>query len=281
MNIAVLALLFVLLDPAMSEEEQDCNLKGQKKIDWNKLARKRWYAALDDFKYSKYKMCNERLIYPKEGIVVEIINQRTCIHVRKGRTFMSSNHVSVYLGGKSWNNTSKAGWLEYDRIAFPRYHPSVNEYQAVVYYYQILDTDHDTWAIEHTCGYNGSKFVLLLSKKMEDVPNEVMWQVRRSVRKAGVKYSESWYASGCLSGKGSEDYIDNLSLVRGALLNKGQRFSGSVKCETLSIRESTGENDGTELETESTRLEQGKRETSSPGLRSLRAVDSPSVSNTL
>ncbi|KAL1417746.1 hypothetical protein MTO96_026521 [Rhipicephalus appendiculatus] len=48
------------------------------------------------------------------------------------------------------------------------------------------------------------------------------------------------------------------------------------KFAALSIRESTGENDGTELDTESTRLEQGERETSSPGLQPLRAVGSPS-----
>ncbi|XP_049274195.1 uncharacterized protein LOC119402744 [Rhipicephalus sanguineus] len=196
MDIAVLALLFVLLDPATPKTEPSCNLKGQKEIDWNKLASKRWYAALNELKYAKYKMCNERLIYPKEGRVVSII-------------------IPTEPGAKSWNNTLNEGKLESDRIRFPKYDARIGEMGRVVYYYQIVDTDHNTWAIEHTCGYQGSRFVLLLSEKMQDVPKAVMWQVRRSLRKAGVKDSYPWYGSGCLSGKGSDDYINNLSLVRG------------------------------------------------------------------
>ncbi|KAH8030647.1 hypothetical protein HPB51_010581 [Rhipicephalus microplus] len=135
------------------------------------LASKRWYAALDALNYATYKMCNERLIYHKDGEVVSFTQ-----HPRG----YSIHHVRTH-------------------------------------YYQIVDTDYDTWAIEHICSERGSNFVLLLSRKMKDVPNDVMWKVRRSIRKAGVIKGSTWFASGCLTGKGSEDFINNLSLVRGPL----------------------------------------------------------------
>ncbi|KAL3243239.1 hypothetical protein MRX96_020635 [Rhipicephalus microplus] len=109
-------------------------------------------------------------------------------------------------GTDSWNETLKEGKLESDRIRFPEYPRGYRIQHVRTHYYQIVDTDYDTWAIEHICSERGSNFVLLLSRKMKDVPNDVMWKVRRSIRKAGVIKGSTWFASGCLTGKGTMRY---------------------------------------------------------------------------
>lgn len=182
MDIAIPALLLVLLAHVPPSSAQACKLKGLKKIDWDKFANKEWYAALGRIVHHDYLVCTSRLYYPKKGRVVEVL--------RHGR-----------VGAKSWNQTASGGKVESDKIRFLEDNALA---PTGVIYYQILDTDYATWAVESVCTQFGNTFSLLLSKQMRRVPRAIIRKAWIAIRKAGYRDKGHWFPTGCLIEDGKE-----------------------------------------------------------------------------
>ncbi|XP_054917059.1 uncharacterized protein [Dermacentor andersoni] len=192
MNVAIPALLLVLLVDVPPSSAHWCKLKGLKKIDWEKFAGKEWYAAVGSFTHHEYPICTSRLYYPKKGRVVEVL--------RHGR-----------VGAKSWNQTTSGGTLESDKIRFVK--DNALSPDGVIYY-QILDTDYTTWAVENSCNQFGSTLSLLLTKQMRQVPRTIMRKAWRAIRKAGYRHDgKQWFPTGCLIESGKGDGMLALMLV--------------------------------------------------------------------
>nr|XP_037273775.1 uncharacterized protein LOC119165851 [Rhipicephalus microplus] len=174
--------LFLLAQVPVSNSYKCRNLKSSIKVDWDKLGKKLWIQALVD-KPHKVTQCVSRSYRGKEGkLYLRIIG---------------GTDSQVWNMTKEYSN----GVHNEDTIRFPRIHPP--------HFYQVLDTDYETYLVEHICNsYRADVVALMYHKPVKRIPEEVMKKASAAVLQSGLRDVYNMTTTDCmLNGKGISRHI--------------------------------------------------------------------------
>ncbi|KAL1417740.1 hypothetical protein MTO96_026519 [Rhipicephalus appendiculatus] len=175
-------LLFLLAELPTSKSSQCKKARSLIDVDWSKLDKKLWIQALVD-KAHTVKQCIARSYRGKEG------------KVRLRAVGGSASNV--------WNISKvyRDGVADKDTIRFPKSNRP--------HFYQILDTDYETYVVEHNCNpFRGNVVSLMYHKPVNDIPDEVVKKTSAAVVKSGINRLFNMTTTDCmLSGKGISKHI--------------------------------------------------------------------------
>lgn len=198
LKVIALAQLFFdhMMQPVLTAGLKCPFLKAVTDVDWNKLEGQEWLEAMN---YPNMEeVCPVMRFFPS--------NETMTLQARTGPTGT--------LSGPRFFKFRKSG---------------VNKWFTYAHdekFYQLLDTDYESWALFHHCweGGTGSWFIIGLRKPMSEVPANIMQRIEDSLKKSGNTVKVRWNRSGCMLKKltvGADvefkktEPADKLSLVDG------------------------------------------------------------------
>uniref|UniRef100_A0A224YIQ3 Lipocalin n=1 Tax=Rhipicephalus zambeziensis TaxID=60191 RepID=A0A224YIQ3_9ACAR len=179
---ASVLVLFLLAQVPASNCHKCRKLKSSITVDWSKLEKKLWIQALVD---------------KPHGVT-------QCI-ARSYRGNQGKLYLRAVGGSDSqlWNITKEYsnGQHDKDTIRFPKLWPP--------HFYQILDTDYETYLVEHICNrYRADVVALMYHKPVKRIPDEVMKKASAAVLKSGLRDIYNMTTTDCmLSGRGISRHI--------------------------------------------------------------------------
>uniref|UniRef100_A0A224YJX8 Lipocalin n=1 Tax=Rhipicephalus zambeziensis TaxID=60191 RepID=A0A224YJX8_9ACAR len=196
MRIATLALLLLLLDQASAAKKRwKCrNLKSMMTVDWKRLDKKLWVQSLIT-KPFKNTQCISRCYRGEQNKV-----RFRAI----GGSFAQTWHVK-----REFQN----GWHNKDKIGFKQ--------GPQPHVYQILDTDYETFVVEHLCNHwRGDVVSIMYHKPVKQIPESVIKRANAAMIKSGLDATKMTSTDCMLSGKGISVKIEPWYKIEVANLNK-------------------------------------------------------------